>query len=103
MKVIYALVATKFRGQRAIEIVRSLKHGDPVTLMREPENPHDPNAVAVWAQDHHCGFVPAAQSKKLAPFIDANGAPPLEGQTGCTFNARFVVTADRHPMIEVEQ
>ena len=50
-------------------------------LIREPDNPHDPNAIAVslggvW----HMGYVPSKLSKNLAPLMDA----------GRVFEAEFV-------------
>ena len=50
-------------------------------LIREPENQHDPNAIAVslggvW----HMGFIPSKLAKELAPLMDA----------GRVFDAEFV-------------
>lgn len=35
--------------------------GKPLTLLREPDNPHDPNAISVWNEDRtaQAGYVPA--------------------------------------------
>ena len=41
-----------------------------VELVREPDNPHDANAVAVHVNGVKCGFVPAAQAVRLAEDID---------------------------------
>ena len=49
-------------------------------LEREPENPHDPNAIGVWFLDDRLGFLERSVAKKLAPLMDA----------GRTFDAMFV-------------
>lgn len=54
----------------------ALKAGDfspgaPVRLEREPQNAHDPNAIAVYAAaGRKVGFVPASHAKRLAPVLD---------------------------------
>jgi hypothetical protein len=39
----------------------------PLALVAEPENEHDPNAIAVWDQERRvkAGYVPAADAKEL--------------------------------------
>jgi hypothetical protein len=49
-------------------------------LIREAENPHDPNAIRVAIADWFMGYIPAPVAKVLAPMIDA----------GRTFVAMFV-------------
>ena len=41
-------------------------------LVREPDNPHDPNAVrvALFGQ-YYMGYIPKEISAELAPFMDA--------------------------------
>ena len=45
--------------------------GRPLTLVREADNPHDPNAIAVHAGGEHVGFVPRELAAALAPELDA--------------------------------
>lgn len=42
-------------------------------LVRDPDNPHDPNAVAVRSakKDTHLGHLPAALAARIAPEMDA--------------------------------
>jgi HIRAN domain len=49
--------------------------GSPLKIAREPDNPHDPNAIAVYAEGarNKAGYVPAARAKTLAKLLD-NGA-----------------------------
>lgn len=41
------------------------------SLIREPDNPHDPNAVAVFMGGSVIGHVPAFLAERLGPEIDA--------------------------------
>lgn len=47
--------------------------GASVRLIREADNAHDPNAIAVYAETgrNKTGYVPASQAKRLAPMMDA--------------------------------
>lgn len=49
--------------------------GDTVTLRRDPDNPHDPDAIAVYAHDgreeRHCGYVPARHTSWIGEQLDA--------------------------------
>jgi len=40
-------------------------------LVREPDNPHDSNAIRIAIGDKKLGYVPKALAKKLAPEMDA--------------------------------
>jgi HIRAN domain len=46
--------------------------GRRLHLRRDPENPHDPNAIAVHSGDgEQVGWVPRELAEELAPLIDA--------------------------------
>lgn len=47
-----------------------LRVGDALTLVREAENPHDGNAIAVEWQGHKLGHVPRTDNAALARFMD---------------------------------
>jgi hypothetical protein len=49
-------------------------------LEREPDNPHDPNAISVWFLNDRLGHLPKPVAKRLAPLMDA----------GRVFDAVFV-------------
>ena len=58
------------------------------TLVREPDNPHDPNAIKVTiAGVVFLGYVPREIAKELAPLMDQ----------GTQFDA-FFVSLNRHPI-----
>ena len=47
-----------------------MKVGDPLTLVREPDNPYDPNAVRVEWRGEKLGYVPRADNADLARHLD---------------------------------
>lgn len=72
------LVGASFRPAEARDIVRTLEIGEEVGLERDPNNPHDANAVLVIADNMHIGFVARDDAAVIAPLLDA----------GETFSAR---------------
>jgi hypothetical protein len=57
---------------------RAVRRGDfspgaPVRLVREPDNQHDPNAIAIYAAGARdvAGYVPRGYAKRLAKLLDA--------------------------------
>ena len=73
----YAIVGMK-NYKDAQSLIDAAPPDEPITLVREPSNPHDPNAVAVWIRGQKVGFVPRTQNSVLARFIDAMGKPWTE-------------------------
>jgi len=59
-------------------------------LVREPDNPHDKNAIRVMLGDKKLGYVPRAIAKDLAPQMDA----------GKDFLALFV-SRNEHPLHDI--
>jgi hypothetical protein len=47
-----------------------LKTGDRLTLVREPHNPYDPNAIRLEWQGHMLGYVPRRDNTDLARQMD---------------------------------
>lgn len=58
--------------------------GDALTLVREPDNPHDARAVRVEWQGHKIGYVPRRENADVARFMDG----------GRTLAARIVRLAE---------
>ncbi len=46
----------------------SFDPGRPLALVREPDNPHDPNAVGIWNEERslQVGYVPREVAPELA-------------------------------------
>ena len=51
-----------------------MKRGDRLTLVREPSNPHDPNAVRLEWQGRMLGYVPRRDNADLARQMDHGAA-----------------------------
>ena len=51
-----------------------LKRGDSLTLVREPTNPYDPNAIRIEWQGHMLGYVPRKENVDLARQMDLGAA-----------------------------
>lgn len=73
MKAALPIVGTRYLGADTVRLVRSLNVGHPLTLVRDPKNPHDLNAIEVWADDHMIGFIPRSENSDLAKAIDNDG------------------------------
>ena len=52
------------------DVVDRIHVGDSLTLKREPDNPHDRNAIQVLWQNHLLGFVPRRENKAVARAMD---------------------------------
>jgi hypothetical protein len=70
LKQTYSIVATNYCGPRAEAIVKALTPGADLTLVREPDNKFDKNAVAVYAGAERIGYIPKAKNVVLAQFMD---------------------------------
>lgn len=113
MKALYTLVGMKFFAAEAF--VARLPAGEPLELVRELTNPHDPNAILVFARGTAIGYVgrgrdlespdkyrPGRENEPLARHIDAHGKPDLlPGQEALRVTGKLV--AGRPPKIEVEE
>jgi len=51
-----------------------LRVGEPLTLVREPENPHDPFAVRLDWQGRNLGYLPRNENAEIARLLDAGEA-----------------------------
>lgn len=63
-----------------------LRVGDQLTLVREPDNPHDGNAIRVEWQGEQLGYVPRAENQALAAAMDRG--TPVEARISALKEAR---------------
>jgi len=56
----------------AARVLAQMAPDDPLRLVREPDNPHDPRAVALYWQEHKLGFIPRLSNLALAQMLDRN-------------------------------
>ena len=110
MKMLVALVGTKFRGPEAVALLASLPNGAPIYLVREPTNAHDPRCVHVWANGVHIGFIKKEQNAKISARIDARLAafpPPVLVNTSGTYvpgwPAKLAIDGGKQPMVEIDE
>ena len=54
----------------ATSVWSELRTGDALDLVRERDNPHDPNAVRVAWRGHILGYVPRTENEAIARQID---------------------------------
>ncbi len=59
-----------FRYGEAPSVWQELRRGDELELVREPDNPHDANAVLVAWRGRRLGYVPRAENAALAWAMD---------------------------------
>lgn len=65
------IVGAGFR-KHAVALILTLREGETVTLQREPHNPHDPNAVAVYVRGGwHVGYLPREHAVRVAQMLDS--------------------------------
>lgn len=93
------------------EFIASLAGGETAVLIREPQNKFDANAVAVWISGRRVGYIPKAQNKVLADFIDKAGADydrnalmamDQNPDTARAVSAKFIRSPNSHyPMVEL--
>ena len=59
-----------FRHYEAANLWDEIKPGDPLTLVREPGNPHDRNAIRVEWRGFKLGYIPRTQNESVARQMD---------------------------------
>lgn len=52
-------------------ILAEIDPGTALSLQRQPDNPFDPNAIAVLAGNHQIGFIARTDATEIAPLLDA--------------------------------
>ncbi|HEY1977407.1 MAG TPA: helicase-related protein [Candidatus Baltobacteraceae bacterium] len=62
------IAGVSFEGRQ--DVLAGLREGVELELRREPENAHDPNAIAVFYGNLQLGFIKRAIAKHIAPVID---------------------------------
>jgi hypothetical protein len=59
-----------YRYHAAGQVFDELRVGDELQLAREPQNPHDANAISVSWRGHKLGYVPKRENAALAWALD---------------------------------
>lgn len=64
------IVGIQFRGMMAIRAAGKMARNEAIRLEREPHNPFDPLATAVFYRGQHIGYLPRPASQVIAPALD---------------------------------
>lgn len=68
----FELSGIKYRLQEFTQA--QVKLGDNLRLVPEPDNPYDPDAIAVYKDNLKIGFVPRRENKPIKPYVAAGKA-----------------------------
>lgn len=106
----YSIVASN-HIEGADAFIKTLAVGADVTLVREPANQFDKNAVAVWVEGRKVGFLPKKQNVAIAAFIDQTGNPDLDELAldaatglGRFIHAKFIRSPNSgYPQVQVSE
>ena len=62
-----------FQYYQGKQLWNEIKVGDVLTLVREPANPHDSNAVRVEWRGQQLGYVPRRENRAVSMHMDRGG------------------------------
>lgn len=65
------VVGMHFRGGEAKQAAAAVPIGTVLRLVREPENQFDFNAIKVFLEDMHLGYLERGQAAWISPHMDA--------------------------------
>jgi hypothetical protein len=68
------IVGARHRGGEALDVAIALEPGEELTLVRDPSNQYDANAIQVHYDGIFIGFVPKTANADLATALDAGRA-----------------------------
>jgi SWI/SNF-related matrix-associated actin-dependent regulator of chromatin subfamily A3 len=69
-KIVASVVGSTFY-HGAGNLLQRLRPGNPLRLVRQPQNKYDKNAIGVFWSNTQLGHIPRALAAELAPLIDA--------------------------------
>jgi hypothetical protein len=91
--------ATNSDGRKRQDILCEVEPGEPVELTREPQNPYDPNAIAVTVHGHTVGSI-AREDAAIVHCI--RGGVPGASHYGCQVSIAWD-GAKPHPFRELDE
>lgn len=79
MRHIINVAGVIFRPRDVKDLIRSdVDIGTMLTLEREPDNKHDPNAIKLLFNDVHIGYVPRDVAEDVAELLDEGAEATCE-------------------------
>lgn len=64
-----SVVGMHFRGAEVKALVATFVPPITLTLEREPSNPYDPNAIKVFYENTHIGYINGADAAFISPHL----------------------------------
>jgi len=58
-----------FNYYDGLDVINKLELGVPVTLKSEPENPYDPDAVAIYFEGTRLGYIPQTKNSYISSLL----------------------------------
>jgi hypothetical protein len=92
----FNVAGISFRKE-ACRVVHGLGVPDMATLVPEPTNPYDPNAIAVHMHGQHVGYVPRVLTTTLLPLCPCDVGVVEFGPFDAGFYARLLVPKNVEP------
>jgi len=72
-----------FTYHDGLDVIDKLKLGTPVTLVSEPDNPFDPNAVAIYYEETMIGYIPRVKNYKISQMLYFGHEDLFEAKINC--------------------
>lgn len=97
---LYDAFVRGFQYHEGERVIRRIKEHDDLDLVREYDNEHDANAVAVYWEGHKLGYLPMGENIAVANLIDHGmllaayvlyTAPELEPRERCFVGVELLV------------
>ena len=66
------VVGTKYRSFDEIRHYKNLKIGDELTMIHEPKNPYDNNAIKVVHQNYHIGYISKKENISVLKYLNSD-------------------------------
>lgn len=66
----FQITGTKYVDPSAWDILKSLSKGDILSLVAEPDNPYDSDAIAIYHEDVKLGHVPREVNREMRSYTD---------------------------------
>lgn len=89
-----SIVGSYYRPQRDQEALYRSTKGDLLVLERQPDNSFDENAIGVFIDGYHVGYLGRTDAARYAPMMDHAGRRKLEGT--------MLDSTEKYPRIQFE-
>lgn len=89
------------RYSRRAAACKETQPGERLTLVREPDNKHDPNAIRVEHQKSMLGYIPREWARNLAPALDAGARYVCEAVSNTSINTVGNAVSDMYVWLRV--